>query len=86
MNKTNTNVNPTNIKLAREHRPLRFVVRQWVNEEGQRYQINTGYHSSLEKIPGMPSTLNMALDNIHRFGGELWADYGSADMVLIKGG
>lgn len=82
MNKINTSVNPTNIKLAREHRPLRFIVRQWFTEKDEktgetvRHEVCTSYNSKLEQIKGMPSIYAMAVNNINRFGGELWADYG----------
>jgi hypothetical protein len=86
MEKTNKTYNPKNISSVREHRPLRWIVRQWVTEEdGTRIQIETGYHSSLEKIPKMTPILAQALNNINRFGGELFADYGEGlgNEVLI---
>lgn len=84
MKKTNTH-NPKNIESIREHRPLRWLVRQWITEEdGSRFQIETGYHSSLEKIAKMTPILDQALNNINRFGGELFADYGdSSGPILI---
>lgn len=86
MKKTNTSHNPKNIESIREHRPLRWLVRQWITEEdGTRIQIETGYHSSLEKIPKMTPILVQALNNINRFGGELLADYGdSSGPILIN--
>ncbi len=89
MNKNNTTnnnrtFNPINIKTAREHRPLRWIVSQWVTEEdGYRYEIRTGYHSALDKIHGMASIYAQAMDNLSRFGGELYADYGSAELILV---
>ena len=82
MSKNNTNVNPTNVKLAREHRPLRWVIRQFFNEvdeqtgETYRHEVYTGYHSKIESIKGMASIYTQAINNINRFGGELYADYG----------
>jgi hypothetical protein len=89
MNKYNNqqSVNPKNITRARDHRPLRWVVRQYFNETDEstgeiyRAEVFTGYNNQLEKIKGMPSILSQSLNNIHRFGGELYADYGAG---LIK--
>jgi hypothetical protein len=77
MNKYNTSRNPNKL-TAREHRPLRFIVRQWVTEEdGTRYQIETGYHSRLESIKGMPSIYVQAVNNIN------YADYGN-ELILVE--
>lgn len=89
MNKINTNVNPTNIKLAREHRPIRFIVRQFFNEvdeqtgEVYRHEVLTGYHSSLEKNSKMSSIYSQAMNNINRFGGELLVDYGQGAYPVL---
>lgn len=84
-------VNPVNVKLAREHRPLRFIVRQFFNEKDEetgevyRHEVLTGYHSKLEQIENMPSIYAQAINSINRFGGELWADYGQgAFQVQIR--
>lgn len=84
MNKTNTSNNPKNTNSIRDHRPLRWLVRQWVTEEdGTRFQIETGYHSSLETIAKMTPILAQALNNINRFGGELFADYGDINGPIL---
>jgi hypothetical protein len=99
---TNYNSNKTNSSSAarktfapnqnltlKEHRPLRWLVRQFFNEkeeDGQTYQheVVTGYNSKLENFPGMTPILAQALDSIRRFGGELYADYGSGEYTLVE--
>jgi len=96
MNKINTQQNSvrktfvpnTNLSLT-EHRPLRWLVRQFFNEkeeDGQTYshEVIVGYHNKIEAISGMPPILAQALDNLNRFGGELWADYNDNMPVLVK--
>jgi hypothetical protein len=81
-------VNPVNVKLAREHRPLRFIVRQFFNEKDEetgevyRHEVFTSYHSKLEQIPKMASIYAQAINNINRFGGELYADYGDGPFAV----
>ena len=85
----NKSFNPVNIKSAREHRPLRWLVRQFFTEEYEgefyRQEVWAGYNCVLDKMPGMPSSLSQALNNIRRFGGELYADYAdSKGPILVE--
>ena len=79
--------NPVNVKSPKDHRPGRWLVRQFsYDEEGNRVEIVTGYHSSLEKMSGMSSIYSQAMSNVSRFGGDLYADYFDdvSGPVLVK--
>jgi hypothetical protein len=90
-NRNNKNkFSPNSNLTAKEHRPLRWLVRQFFTEDdpetGQfyRHEVVTGYHTSLENIPGMAPVLAQALDSINRFGGELYACYGDGQPLLVN--
>jgi hypothetical protein len=83
MNKYAKSFNPTRVKNAREHRPNRWLVKQTIHEEGgYSWELITGYDANLGNI--CPTTaLNYALNNIHRFGGKLYADYNDVNGPIL---
>jgi hypothetical protein len=89
-NRNNKNkFSPNSNLTAKEHRPLRWLVRQFFTEEdsdGQfyRHEVVTGYHVNLECIKGMAPALAQALNNINRYGGELYACYGDNNPILVN--
>jgi len=87
-NYNNYSFNPRNAKTAREHKPLRWLVKQYFTEPDSdgsfyRHEVWTGYRTdyniSLDKNIKSASALTLAKDNIKRFGGELYADYESQE-------
>jgi hypothetical protein len=83
----NSSINPTNALKLSEHRPIRWIVRQYfTHNDGFREEIVTGYHCKLDNIKGMTSSLGQAISNLQKYGGELMADYGDLvnGPVLVK--
>lgn len=81
---TKYNLNPKSKLSAREHRPLRWITKQIIHEEGgYSWELITGYDANLSNI--LPRTaLNYARENINRYGGKLYACYGDpSGPVLI---
>jgi len=81
---SNYSFNPRNAKTARDHRPLRWIVKQYFTEESEqgdfyRHEVWTGYNCALDSIKGMTYALSQARSNLKKFGGELYADYGSKE-------
>lgn len=75
-------------RALKDHRPIRWLVRQWfteTDEQGEyRREVITGYSNKLDDMTGMAPSLAQALSNINRFGGELFADYGDSNPILVK--
>jgi hypothetical protein len=68
-------VNPTRKMNKFEHRPIRWIVKQiFTHDDGYQEAIYTGYHNKLDAILPTPS-LQQAISNLQKYGGELWADY-----------
>lgn len=77
--------NPVNTLKMSEHRPIRWVVRQYFNDGDYRQEVLTGYNVKLDSISGMTKALSQAISNIQKYGGDLLADYEDpSGPVLVK--
>jgi len=70
-----TSFNPIHKMNKFEHRPIRWTVKQiFTHDDGYQEPIYTSYNCALDAL--LPTkSLQQAISNLQKYGGELWADY-----------